>query len=476
MLDYKKDIIDKFISSNNQNRVGDSEINSILNNDVKLIQDSYLEGLINVFKDILLFLFALVLLLRINVFVTIVIFVLGISLIFIPKLFVKKNQNLKENYSKDLRNFTEKIKEISQGFDVIKGFNIENKIKKLVNEKNENLENSKYKSEKFEGIISGVSSSMAIFVFLINMLISAYLVFNNKITAGQMIAIIQLLNFVVNPITSVAMYKTKIDSVYKIIKKIDDNILKNEVEEKTKKFNFNEEIEIKDLSYSYDGEVNTLDSINLNFQKGKKYLLVGESGSGKSTLMKILLNQITNYKGFVKIDNEEIKEMNSKSFYEKVTLIQQKIFMFKDSIKNNICLYGNCNLDKLEDVIEKSGLNKLIEKQEEGLETVIGEDARQLSGGEFQRVAIARSLIKDSEILLVDEATAALDKIISTEIEKTILSLNKTIIAISHKLEEEILTKYDEIIVMKDGKIAEIGSFEKLLEEKGYFYYMYNFK
>ncbi|NMR96349.1 ABC transporter ATP-binding protein, partial [Vibrio parahaemolyticus] len=131
-------------------------------------------------------------------------------------------------------------------------------------------------------------------------------------------------------------------------------------------------------------------------EKGKKYAIVGESGCGKSTLLKILMNQIDNYQGKIKIDDNDIKSFDPSSYYNKVTLIQQNVFMFKDTIKNNICLYNDFSEEKFNKVIKQSGLLKTISLHEKGIDTIVGEGKVQLSGGELNRIAIARALIKDA--------------------------------------------------------------------------------
>lgn len=479
ILDYKENMVKGFLTSSFKKKISNSEFISLINNDVKLIEENYIKSFICIAKDILLFVMSLFLLLRINIYLTIVIVLIGWLPIFIPLLLNKKNQRLKETYSKNLEIFLEKIREVSQGFEVIKSFNIEHKITNLIYADNTNLENAKFKSSSFEGMLRATSIVTGFTMFFINLLISGYFVLKGDITIGSMIAAVQLMNYIVNPLVSISQYTTRIKSVSKLIYKIEEKLLNkiNTIDNHnliTEPINFEKSITIENLSYSYDNVRETLTNINLKIEKGKKYALVGESGCGKTTLLKILLNEINDYTGKVTIDNIDIQQIHPKILYDNITFIHQKIFMFKDTIKNNICLYNNFSDEQINLSIKQAGLSKTIQKHTNGYNTLIGEDGISLSGGEVQRVAIARSLIKNSQILLVDEATSALDNLTARAIENSLINLNQTVLSITHQLDKDILNKYDEIIVMKDGKIIEIGTFNDLVNRKGYFYYMYS--
>jgi len=477
MRDYKQSIIKSFLNIDTQSKLSSSELISILNNDIKVIEDNYLNSIINIAKDIFLFIVSLYLLLRINIYLTLAIIIFGWLPVVIPQLFNKRNQALKGKYLENLERHVNHVKEIAQGFELIKGFNIEDKIFNIFSGINKETEHSKFKSDSFMGFQGAISLVSGFSIFFINIIIATVFVMRGDITIGAMIAAVQLMNYIVNPLISISMYVTKIKSVSKVITNIQERILnKSNSNQGEKEFSFHNKLEIEDLSYSYDNREEVISNINYVFEKGKKYAIVGESGCGKSTLLKILMNQIDNYQGKIKIDDNDIKSFDPSSYYNKVTLIQQNVFMFKDTIKNNICLYNDFPEKKFNKVIKQSGLLKTISLHEKGIDTIVGEGKVQLSGGELNRIAIARALIKDAEILLVDEATSALDKVTAYEIEKTLTNLDKTLIAITHQMDETILDKYDEILVMKDGKIVESGNFKQLLDNESHFYFMYNSK
>lgn len=292
----------------------------------------------------------------------------------------------------------------------------------------------------------------------------------------MMIALLQLVGRIIVPIGSSAQIINKLKSLKPIIEKI-DNLTQEDIKEESKYSleYFENSIEIKNLNFSYDGKKQALKDINQTFEKGKKYALVGGSGSGKSTILRLLLRYYEDFKGSILIDDKEHRDIDIDHIYKNISVIQQNVFMFDGTIKDNIGLYGDYTDDEILKAGKMAGLSKLLETLTDGIYDDVGENGSKLSSGEKQRVAIARALIKKTSIMLLDESTSALDNETAYSIEKSILSLeNVTSIVITHKLIEDVLKDYDEIIVMRDGAIVERGDFQSLIDEKGYFYSLYN--
>jgi len=228
------------------------------------------------------------------------------------------------------------------------------------------------------------------------------------------------------------------------------------------------------LSFSYD-EKSTLKDISFKVHKGEKVAIVGQSGSGKTTILKLLLKYYNDFQGKIIIDNLDTESISTSSIYNLISVIQQDVFMFDTSIRNNITLFENYNNEEIDKVINASGLRNFIESLNNNVDSSIGENGCCISGGEKQRIAIARSLLKNTPILALDEATASLDNNTSYIIEKTLLDLEElTLLVITHKLSKQLLQKYNKIIVLKDGMIQEIGSFSELIDNKGYFYDLFS--
>ena len=448
---------------------------SILYNDIKIIEDNFLNNIFQVIASILSFSISIAVLFYISPLVVIFIIFFGVLGFIIPNALSKKLVIAKNDYSTNLEEITSVTKDLFSGFEVIKGFNISKKINEVFKYNSNNVETSKRKYSIIEAIIRGFSISFSVTIYLGVLILGGYLMYHDRITVGTAIIIIQLSTHIVGPVKTSISLINQIKSVSLIAKKIED-ILKSYSEdiEENNLENFKNCIEINNLSFSYNEERKALDNINLVFEKNKKYAIVGESGCGKSTLIKLLMRYYNDYEGSIKIDDNDLRYIYSSDLYKHMSMIQQNVFMFDDTIKENIKLFANYSDEKVIKACKRSGIYNLIERLPNGIDSLVGENGSKLSGGEKQRIAIARSLINDTQILILDESTSALDNETAYNLESSLLELDDlTLIVVTHKLIKNILLNYDEIIVMRDGKIVEKGSFEELINLKGYFYSLY---
>ena len=448
---------------------------SILYNDIKIIEDNFLNNIFQVIASILSFSISIAVLFYISPVVVIFIVFFGVLGFIIPNALSKKLVIAKNDYSTNLEEITSVTKDLFSGFEVIKGFNISKKINEVFKYNSNNVETSKRKCSIIEAIIRGFSISFSVTIYLGVLILGGYLMYHDRITVGTAIIIIQLSTHIVGPVKTSISLINQIKSVSLIAKKIED-ILKSSSEdiEENNLENFKNCIEINNLTFSYNEERKALDNINLVFEKNKKYAIVGESGCGKSTLIKLLMRYYNDYEGNIKIDDNDLKSIYSSDLYKNMSMIQQNVFMFDDTIKENIKLFANYSDEKVIKACKRSGIYNLIERLPKGIDSLVGENGSKLSGGEKQRIAIARSLINDTQILILDESTSALDNETAYNLESSLLELDDlTLIVVTHKLIKNILLNYDEIIVMRDGKIVEKGSFEELINLKGYFYSLY---
>lgn len=448
---------------------------SILYNDIKIIEESFFNNIFQVISSFISFIISLIVLFSISPLIVVFITVFGILGFIIPNSLSKKLILEKNKYSTTLEEITSVTKDLFSGFEVIKGFNISSKINSVFKKSSINVENSKKKCSILESIIRGFSLSFSVTIYLGVLLVGGYLMYKQNISVGTAIIIIQLSTHIVGPVKTSISLINQIKSVSLIADKI-ENILENSNcnNESTSLENFDQSIKIKNLSFSYTEERRALENINLTLEKDKKYAIVGESGCGKSTLIKLLMRYYNDYDGEITIDNKDIKSIYSSNLYKNISMIQQNVFMFDDTIKENIRLFSNHTDEKVLDTCKRAGIINLIERLPNGIDSLVGENGNKLSGGEKQRIAIARSLINDTKILILDESTSALDNETAYNLENSLLSLEDlTLIVVTHKLIKSILLKYDEIIVMKEGKVIEKGSFESLINLKGYFYSLY---
>lgn len=448
---------------------------SVLYNDIKLIEDNFLNNIFLVISSLLSFLISLCALFYISPYIVIFISIFGVLGFIIPNALSKKLVIEKNEYSKNLEEITSVTKDLFSGFEVIKGFNISKKINKIFVKNSLNVENSKRKCSILEAIIKGFSLAFSVTIYLGVLILGGYLMYKKSISVGTAIIIIQLSTHIVGPVKTSISLINQIKSVSLIGKKVEDILnVNNESEESEEIKSFRDCIDIKDLNFSYTKERNALKNINLKFERNKKYAIVGESGCGKSTLIKLIMRYYNEYEGKITIDNKDLNKIYSSDLYKTISMIQQNVFMFDDSIKENIRLFSNYSDESVIESCKRSGIMGLINRLEDGIDSLVGENGNKLSGGEKQRIAIARALINETKILILDESTSALDNETAYSLEKSLLNLeNLTMIVVTHKLIKNLLTDYDEIIVMKDGMVIEKGSFEELIDIKGYFYSLY---
>lgn len=448
---------------------------SVLYNDIKLIEDNFLNNIFLVISSLLSFFISLCALFYISPYIVIFISIFGVLGFIIPNALSKKLVIEKNEYSKNLEEITSVTKDLFSGFEVIKGFNISKKINKIFVKNSLNVENSKRKCSILEAIIKGFSLAFSVTIYLGVLILGGYLMYKKSISVGTAIIIIQLSTHIVGPVKTSISLINQIKSVSLIGKKVEDILnVNNKSEECEEIKNFTDCIDIKNLNFSYTKERTALKNINLKFERNKKYVIVGESGCGKSTLIKLIMRYYNEYEGKITIDNKDLNKIYSSDLYKTISMIQQNVFMFDDSIKENIRLFSNYSDESVIESCKRSGIMGLINRLEDGINSLVGENGNKLSGGEKQRIAIARALINETKILILDESTSALDNETAYSLEKSLLNLeNLTMIVVTHKLIKNLLTDYDEIIVMKDGMIIEKGSFEELIDIKGYFYSLY---
>ncbi|CEQ06183.1 ABC transporter [[Clostridium] sordellii] len=471
------DIFSKIISKDIKNFSLDNsgKYISILYNDVKLIEDSFLNNIFLVISSLLSFIISLCALFYISPYIVIFIVIFGILGFVIPNRLSKNLIIQKNEYSKSLEDITSITKDLFSGFEVIKCFNITKKMNKIFIDNSLKVENAKRKSSILEALIKGFSLSFSVTIYLGVLILGGYLICKKNISVGTAIIIIQLSTHIVGPVKTSISLINQIKSVTLIshkIKTILDSPNQNLENESLE--DFKQCINVENVKFSYSKDRLALDNINLTFEKNKKYAIVGESGCGKSTLIKMIMRYYTKYEGNIVIDNKNLNSIYSSDLYKNISMIQQNVFMFDDSIKENIKLFSNNSDDEVIKSCDRAGLMGLINRLGNGIDSLVGENGNRLSGGEKQRVAIARALINKAKVLILDESTSALDNETAYNLEKSLLELKDlTMIVVTHKLIKSLLISYDEIIVMKDGKVIEIGNFEKLINLKGYFYSLY---
>ncbi|KOM98783.1 ABC transporter permease [Clostridium botulinum] len=448
---------------------------SVLTNDMKLIEENYVVPLLLILQYSVMFGVTVILLLYLSPLVTLGIFISMLLIFIVPSIFGKTLENKQLELSNRLSFFTSKLKDIFLGYDVIRSYNLRDNTTKEFQEENNNLANAKFTADKIFVINESLSQILGLGTQFVAIFLSAYLVIKGELTMGMLIAIVQLSATFVQPVIMIMSNVPKLNSVKPIIKRIDDfsNYEDTDFVGKDKPY-FNSNLEISNLYFNYGNERPAIDNISLRIDRNKKYAIVGGSGCGKSTLVKLMLGYYSDFNGDIKFDGNSIKNLDIEQLNKMISIIHQNVYMFDKTIKDNICLYKEFSKEQINNVLNLSGVNKFIEETTNGLNYLVGENGSNLSGGQRQRIAIARALIQQTPILVLDEGTSAIDMQTAYDIESKLLSIeNLTLITITHKMSEELLSLYDEIIYMENGQILERGNLRELLDKKDKFFKFY---
>ena len=480
---YREHIFDEIITSDlnefNNNSIGD--FLSTMTNTIATIEDKYIKAYFNVISNFALLLFSVVGMFIINWKLSIAVLIISLLPLVLMSLLGGKMQTKQRAVLQQQDDYVSQVKDAFSGFLVIKSFNIEKQISKEFQINNNKRADGELALAEFNNISISISNFSGYLVFLVAYGLGMFLVINGSTSIGGVTAIVQLVNFVVMPMSKLGLEINNKKAGGSAVKTLNQLLAKIHIPIKNnypylELNSFATDIKFVKVNFSYPqpGEKGkrVLSNINLQIEKGKKYALVGMSGSGKSTLLKLLMKYYKlEQNGSISIDNVNINKINLASLYKLINIVQQDVYLFDDSLAYNIKLGESFTDKELNDAINKSGLRKLVDSDPDGIEMNVGEEGKELSGGQKQRVSIARALIRKTPILLMDEATSALDQKNTTEIENAILEVaDLTAIVVTHKLNPNLLKRYDAIIFMKEGTITEIGSFVDLMQQKGDLY------
>lgn len=447
---------------------------SVLTENMKKIEQDYLHQYFNISKNLSLMIFSLLAMFIGNWFLTLLVIIASIIPMMISGFIGQKSASLQKRAIIADQKYLAKVKDILAGFLVIKSFNVKDAICVDYSHETEKFDEINFIKGKFDVLANVISQLSGMIVFLVAFGGGMYLVFNGSTTIGSVTAIVQLVNFVVMPLNEVGMGISKFREGQTTLDAFEVKDVIGLQTGETKEY-FDDVISFSNIDFSYPNtEEKIFNHLSLKIQKGEKIAIVGMSGSGKSTLFNLLLRFYDVTSGHISIDNQDIQAISAESLYNLMTIVQQDVYIFDDTLRANITLNQTFTDEEIKQAVQQSGLESYVLENESGLQTLCGENGSNLSGGQKQRLSIARALIRKTPILLLDEATSSLDNQVTTEIENSILDIQDlTALVVTHKLNENILKRYDRILFMKAGVIVEDGSFCDLMDRRGEFYKLF---
>jgi len=447
---------------------------SALTNDAASIETNYLAQMLAMITKAVTFIGALLLMCRYSLLMTAIAAGLTVLPLIASLLTGNRLQAVESRVSERNGEFTAALSDCLAGFTVVKNFRAEREIFRLFAQSNKALEHEKFTGRRIKMLVGMIGAVTGIFAQLGVFIAGAYLSMKGgSMTPGAVVLFVNLMNFIISPIAELPGLLACRKAALGLVDKLAAALERSSSREGSETLNRLEHgIRLENVSFAYEPGKTVLHGINAEFEAGRAYALVGGSGSGKSTLLNLLMAAETNYSGHILADGIELSDISTESLYGTMAAIQQNVFVFNASIKDNVSMFRDFPKTEMDEAIARAHLGALI--RERGEDYLCGENGSGLSGGEKQRISIARSLLKKSSVLLADEVTAALDAQTAHRVSSDILDLQGiTRIVVTHTLEESLLRRYNKIFVLRGGRIEEAGSFADLMANKGYFYALF---
>lgn len=472
LLQYRENTYQKILGKNvaTFRHENTAKYISALSNDLEQIKENYLESLPYMAETVLGFVGTVIIMLYYDATLAAIAF--GISLIpIIVSLFrLKEVASCEERLSAANSAFLGVFSEVLHGFRAIKSMKAEKSISAKLLDSNKEASSAFRTREHIEisvAYIASVTGYMAqIAFFFISMLLSRQ---DSAISAGVIIVFVQLMQNIIQLAVTMPELIARIKAAKRLIGKNDERLMQYQSAGVDMPVSCKRKIELTNVSVCYGSAKPVLDDLSVELLANGCYAILGESGSGKTTLLNLLTGANRDYTGNVKFDETDIRNISGDSLFQLMSVIYQDVFIFDATIEENITMFGSHDDAMLADAIRKAGLTEMIEAK--GLSYRCGENGNMLSGGEKQRIGIARSVLQGADVLFFDEATSALDMQTGYQIMDTVLKMEgKTRIVITHDIYEGLMDRFDCIFVLKNGRFAEAGKYNELIAKKGVCY------
>lgn len=447
---------------------------SLLTNDVASVEEGYLKRSFLLVYHALLFVGTLAMMLLYSVPLTLA----AVALSLLPlaaSVLMGRELAVRERAVSDRNEaLVSELRDLLAGFSVIKSFKAEAQARDLFDAASGAAEEAKRARYWWDCLITAVSGDLCSVLLQFGVFfIGAWLAIDGQITAGTVLIFVNLCNYLMQPINIVPQYWASRRAAAGLVEKLAAATREN-AERAGEKIEpvLERGIEVSHVSFGYVPGAPVLRDVSLEFAAGRSYAVVGASGSGKSTLLNLLMGGYDGYEGSIAIDGHELRDVEAGSLYDLVSLIDQSVFLFDDTIRANVTMFRDFPDGAVDDAVRRAGLAALVAEKGEGFRC--GENGSALSGGERQRVSIARALLRRTPALLVDEATAALDNQTARAVGEEILGLEGlTRVVVTHLLDASLLARYDEVVALRDGRVVERGTFDELMAARGYFYALF---
>lgn len=464
--EYLSQLFNKNINEFNNNST--MKYMSILINDMNSVEMSFIEAFIEVILAVTNIIAAIYIVVSVNINILFLIAALFGIVSFISMKMVQPIEKLYKERSDIQGTFTAYIKEALSAFKIIKSSNLIDKVNHVYEGKVLDFLDKSYHIDRRSSWIAGVQQFLFMTPFAGLMVYMIYLTKVGIMTVGGVMAVANTMEKLITPINIVMEQLPKILSVRSIFTSMDESLVNTDQHEETIDFKgLKDKIEFKNVTFSYNPERKVFNDLNITLERGKKYLIMGPSGGGKSTFLKLLRKYVPENSGEILVDGVPLKDITKYSYFNNIATVEQQVFLFEDTLLNNLTLYKEIDGEIIDRAIEKAGLKDFVRNLSNGLNTMLYDNGKNISGGEKSRIAIARALITRADMMILDEPFASLDYETGREIEKTILEFkDMTVVNVTHVTFNENLHLYDAALKVENGIIHDFREMFSLVNVK----------
>lgn len=456
------------------------EILSRVTNDVDTLSQSLDQSISQILTSTTTLIGVIVMMLTISPLMTLVTLVIVPIALFMMSFIMKHSQKYFKAQQEFLGDINGTIEEAYSGHTVVKLFNGEEKTIEEFNKTNEKLYNSAWRAQFFSGMMHPIMNFIGNLGYVLISILGGYLVIQNKIEVGDILSFTQYIRNFMNPLAQIAQITNMIQSMVASSERIFEFLEEKEEIPEVSKVNYELDkmgntVTFENVKFGYNKNKTIINDFSASMHKGEKIAIVGPTGAGKTTIVKLLMRFYDVNSGSIKIDGVNIKDMKRDDLRSLFGMVLQDTWLYSDTIKENI-RYGNldANDEAVYDAAIASHVDHFIRTMPEGYDMVLNEESDNVSTGQKQLLTIARVILKNPKILILDEATSSVDTRMETLIQKAMDNLmeGRTSFVIAHRL--STIKNANLILVMKDGDIVEQGTHDELLKKNGFYATLYN--
>ena len=439
------------------NAEGDAAYLSLLTTDLRTLYDDYYMSLFNIAFWGGIMLCALAMYLYISPVMLLAILLVTIPPLVLPRRMNERLKATRDAFSLQMAGYTQQLKELLGGFEVIRSFLREDAYAALHQKAAHKARKSELDYQQSLNAMVTNTSLISNLIFPVVMLVGLFLAFDGRLTMGTVSTAASMANFVITPCHQIAQCWAKVKSSQGIRQRLEAAMAEPQAAEQGEPIGPIASIQCENVRFAYPGAAEpVLKDASLTVDAAQKVALVGESGCGKSTLAKLLFQYYPDYSGGILFNGRQVRTLDRTALYRRVGYIAQTAYLFHDTIRNNICLHEDFPDEQLAHAIAAAGLADWVASLPDGLDTVISENGKNLSGGQRQRIGIARLALRSYDLIIADEITASLDPDTSQQVMENLIAMPCMVVAITHDVAGSFMHQFDKVYRVEHGVVSAV--------------------